>query len=476
MSAFKLIFLGLLVLSCVNAEFLFEKNVAADDKFMCLHKKLYRNEKPVAKANPARILSLKRIMQVDTDSAKNALSSYLNLQGTLLFQPTTEFCNSVATSLQEEHGAYFTSDEFKSLTKDSINAVWTSKNQPAVKELWDKYAQNIKDEVTLRINNLLGYIGKARVSDALEKGLTKIRLIYIMLNIRSLFIEDHAAALKAYDDYFSANIAKVRASTSTAVNAQVIIFWIEAIKKRFIENKIVPDPDWERILEPFVGGGDLPSESPSGSFVEPVPQVATPAPAEFEESEPTAPVTPKSNEDILIKDMIIEIQRTYNVEKMLLTYNQLTTSLKNDIDSCGLNLKPALARCEQFNGVGNCEPISTTMVAPKCPVGYAREGCCRCVSDCSTNGFANQNRAYCLQTSVLQIVVKLANRQQDSFQESVEGAPLLYAEKCTGENVREGFICTPRCPIGTRWIGAGICLKDKVINLGAPFQWTAGDE
>lgn len=474
MSTFKLIFLGLLVLSCVNAEFLFEKNVAADDKFMCLHKKLYRNEKPIAKANPARILSLKRIMQVDTDSAKNALASYLNLQGTLLFQPTTEFCNSVATSLQGEHGAYFTSDEFKSLTKDSINAVWTSKNQPAVKELWDLYSKNIQDEVDLRIRNLLGYIGNARIHDALDKGLSRIRLIYIMLNIRSLFIEDHAAALKAYDDYFSANIAKVRASTSTAVNAQVIIFWIEAIKKRFIENKIVPDPDWERILEPFVGGGDLPSESPSGSFVEPVPKVSVPTPADLEENEPAGPVTPKSNEDILIKDMIIEIQRTYNVERMLLTYNQLTTSLKSDIDSCGLNLKPALARCEQFNGAGNCEPVSTTMVAPKCPTGYAREGCCRCVADCSVPGFSSLNRAFCEIVGVLYVVPNFSNTDT-TLPIAIENSDLRIENCPEGYNLNT-FICWRTCPPGTISIGGGICLKEKAINLGAPYQWTAGDE
>jgi hypothetical protein len=473
MSGFKLIFLGLLVLSAVNAEFLFEKNVAADDKFMCLHKKLYRNEKPIAKANPARILSLKRVLQVDTDSSKNALASYLNLQGTLLFQPTTDFCNNVATALQAEHGAYFTSDEFKSLVKDSINAVWTSKNQPSVKELWDNYSKNIQAEVTLRINNLLGYIGKSRVQDALDKGLSKIRLIYIMLNIRSLFIEDHAAALKAYDDYFAANIDKVRASTSTAVNAQVIIFWIEAIKKRFIENKIVPDPDSEKILEPFVAGGDLPSETPSGSFMEPVPQISTPTPVDFEETEPAAPITPKSNEDILIKDMIIEIQRTWNVEKMILTYNQLTSSMKIDIDSCGLNLKPALARCEQFNGVGNCEPVSTTMVAPKCPVGYSREGCCRCVADCAVEGLSSINRSFCQITNAFYFTPSYTSGYSGAVQ--VEGAK-FSAGACPSGFSMNKFICYRVCPVGTVSIGGGYCLKNKAISLGAPYQWTAGDE
>lgn len=473
MTSLKFIFLGLVVLSAVNAEFLFEKNVAADDKFMCLHKKLYRNEKPVAKANPARILSLKRVLQTDTDSSKNALASYLNLQGTLLFQPTTDFCNNVATSLQAEHGAYFMSDEFKSLVKDSVNAVWTSKNQPSIKELWEKYAQNIQGEVTLRINNLLGYIGKARVNDALEKGLSKIRLTYIMLNIRSLFIEDHAAALKAYDDYFSANIDKVRASTSTAVNAQVIIYWIEAIKKRFIENKIVPDPDSERILEPFVSGGDLPSETPSGSFMEPVPKVATPTPTEFEEAEPATPVTPKANEDILIKDMIIEIQRTWNVEKMILSYNQLTSSMKIDIDSCGLNLKPALARCEQFNGVGNCEPVSTTMVAPKCPIGYAREGCCRCVADCATTGYTSINRSFCQTTGAFYSKPTFTRGETGTY--PVVGAG-FSAGSCPAGMTINTFICYNTCPVGTVNIGAGYCLKTKAINLGAPYQWTAGDE
>jgi len=466
--------LGLLVLSAVNAEFLFEKNVAADDKFMCLHKKLYRNEKPAVKANPARVLSLKRVTQQDSETDRNALAAFLNVQGTLKFTPTTDFCNAISSSLYPVHGAYYMSDEFKAMVRDSINFVWTSKNQPSVKMLQDIYLSAIKQEVSIRVTNLLGLLGQARINEAQSKGLTKDRLIYIMLNIQTLFIEDAANALKAYDDYYSANIEKVRSSTSTSVNAQVIIFWIESIKKRFQENKIVPDPDTERILEPFVAGGENPSEDPKGAFVETVPKIALPTPAELEETEPTTAVTPKANEDILIKDMIIEIQRTYNVEKMLLTYNQLTTSIKNDIDSCGLSLKAALARCEIFNGVGNCEPISSTMVAPKCPLGYAREGCCRCTPDCGTVGFSSVNRAFCEITGAL-YQLPLYSAGETSAPVPIVGNN-FSAVPCEQGFTMNKFICYRNCPTGTKYIGSSTCLKTQVIKLGAPFQWTAGDE
>ena len=95
------VFVGILALCAMaNAEFLFEKNIAADDKFMCLHQKLYRNEKPPVKLNAARILSLKRnlqSLQSDTDSTN--LRNYICEGQRLSFGYRGTFCDLLTQKL-----------------------------------------------------------------------------------------------------------------------------------------------------------------------------------------------------------------------------------------------------------------------------------------------------------------------------------------------------------------------------------------
>lgn len=477
---FKFVFLGLLALSVVNAEFLFERNIAADDKFMCLHKKLYRNEKPVAKTNAARILSLRRNLQSETSATDILnLKNYICEADRLNFKASETFCQKVADYLAAQgYSLYYRSDVFKQMVVDGIKLSYS--NAQALGQLVTSqgflqsstFLGYIGTDVKARVDNMMALLGNNRVTQAKNDGISYERLVYVMLNIKDLYESDKVTASNAYDDYYASNKAQLISST---FNSEATVRWIESIRKRFNEIKTLGDPDTERILEPFFEEGFTPVDTvPTGVFTEPVPAVKTPSPAEIEEKEPTTVTVPKTNEDIIIKDMLIEIQRTYNVEKMLLTYNQLTKSLKEDIDSCKLNLKPAIARCEKFHGVGNCEPISSTMVARKCPVGYVREGASRCLVECPAAEFYTTNRAFCEMKNQLHAIPAIqALGAHGLTQKATLG---LSVGACKDGFSLNKFVCYRDCPAGTVAIGGSTCLKNQPIALGAPFVWTAGDE
>jgi len=478
------VFLAILAFCAVaKAEFLFEKNIAAEDKFMCLHKKLYRNERPPVKLNAARILSLRRNLQsLESDADSTNLKNFICEANRLTFAYKNSFCESVTKNLAaKQFTLYFRSDEFKQIVVDSANYVYTSKltlgqaTTVAALETAD-YLAAIATEVQKRIDNMMNtLLGTYNVKQAAKDGVAYERITYVMLNILSLFKEDVKVAREAYENYYSSNKDQL---TGSAFNSEAVIRWIESIKKRYNAIKTQGTPDTERILEPATESGFETPETPAGTFLEPVPAVQTPTPKELQEDEPTTIEPPKGNEDYIIKDMLIEIQRTYNVEKMLLTYHQLTSSLKIDIQSCGLNLKPALARCEKAYGVDKCEVFGPTLAVRKCPVGYSREGCCRCVVDCPDSDFYTINRSMCEMKTQLhtipQIYPATANVPEAvlSSELNVKIAPCPAGSDASST----GVFCYKKCPAGTTSIGSSACLKNTAINLGAPFQWTAGDE
>lgn len=476
------VFVGLLALCAMaNAEFLFEKNIAADDKFMCLHKKLYRNEKPPVVLNAARILSMKRnlqSLQSDTDSTN--LRNYICEGSRLSFGYRGTFCDLLTQKLaSKKNTLYFKSDEYKQMVVESANFVFKTKqtlgeDTTTANLEKDAYLEDIATEVKKRLDNMMNtQLGAHNVKLAAMDGIANERIVYIMLNILHLFKEDGKTAREAYEYYYSSNKGQL---TGSAFNSEAVIRWIESIKKRYIAIKTEGDPDRETILEPFTETGAEAPETPAGSFVEPVPTVQTPNPKDLEEEEPKTVEVPKTNEDIIIKDMLIEIQRTYNVEKMLLTYHQLTNSLKEDILSCKLNLNAALARCEKSYGVGQCEAFGPTMVTRKCPVGFSREGCCRCVVDCPDSEYFTTSRSICEMKTDLHYIAELSNVQTQEF--SVATRMAVFAKPCKDgyESSPGGLVCYKRCPAGTVAIGASSCLKLPASSLGAPFQWTAGDE
>lgn len=488
MSNLKLVFLCLLAFSAVSAEFLFEKNIAADDKFMCLHKKLYRREKPAAKSNPARILSMMRNLQSlypaglpsEYQTDYNGMVSYLSEAGRFDFILSSRTASAYATALYDKGFIYFyKSDEFKSMVSEAVKYTYESfkaNNQLSTNSVSSAtFINAVGDNTKLRVDQMMtGYLKQYNIDQAQRDGISYNKVVYVMLNVLSLFKEDANTARAAYEDYYSLN--KDQVVNTETINSAAVIRWIESIKTRYAQLKAAPTPDTEKLIEPFEDSGVVAVDSPTGNFIEPVDLPNVPTPPELNEDEPTTVELPKVNEDLLIPDMLIEIQRTYNVYRMLLAYNQLTESMKNDIDSCKLNLAPAMARCEAINGKDNCESISATMINQKCPTGYLRQGCCECVIECDSTEFYTENRAFCQMKKEQHAIPSILLFSSATGTNKVNSAIGIATGDCKKGFEMNSFICYKSCPQGTRAIGGATCIKDKPIILGSPFMWTAGDE
>jgi hypothetical protein len=485
MTNLKFVFLGLLALNVVAAssnawnwdgEFLFNQNMAPDDKYFCLHRMLYRNEKlnSQPKAPLGRILSMKRILADDTST--NALAAYLGEAGRLTFTLTISQIQALSAKIAERgsNSEYIMSDEFKKLVASVVNNVYATKRATGGNDYLtsDKFTNDVIAELDKQINDIASKLGPYRLQQAASNNISRDRVIYLLINIFPLFKEDPVATLKAYDDYFGANVAQI---SGAAMNSKAMIRWIESIKLRYKENRVVADPNADRLLEPFTVEGFLPGDTPSGSFEEPVPSINQPNPQEIDEKEPTSIISPQFTDDIRIPDLLIEIQRTYNIEKMLLTYSQITQRMRQDVDACGLRIMGAIERCEKVHGFGNCEAVTTTLANRKCPQGYVREGCCNCVADCNPNDFDTINRSFCQMKNTLYVVPAIAPLDNSGTFTRKEGLGMAIGGCPEGFTINK-FICYKTCPAGTTAIGASTCLKNKPINVGAPFAWTAGDE
>jgi hypothetical protein len=478
--------LGLLALNVVAAqtntwnwdgEFLFNKNNAPDDKYFCLHRMLYRNEKNNNQPKPAslgRILSMKRVLADDT--AANALGSYLGEAGRLAFTLTVDQTQKLAADIaaRGSNAQYIMSDEFKKLVANTVNNVYNAKKATAGNDYLttNKFSLDVQTELDNQINQIANKLGQYRLQQAASNNISRDRIVYLMINIMTLFDQDSKAALKAYDDFFAANVDQI---SGAAINSNAMIRWIESIKLRFIETRVVADPNQDKLLTPVTDSGFAQGDTPSGAFVEPVPANGTPSPADFEENEPTTVTQTSSSDDVRIPDLLIEIQRTYNIEKMLLTYSQITQKMRQDVDACSLSIAGAVQRCEKIHGAGNCEAISTTLAARKCPLGFAREGCCNCVAECNPMEFTTINRSFCQMRNTLYVIPTIATLANSGTLARKDNLGLAVGA-CPEGFTMNMFVCYKDCPAGTTAIGASTCLKNKPINVGSPFAWTAGDE
>jgi hypothetical protein len=485
MTNLKFVFLGLLALNVVtaqtglnwNGEFLFAVNNAPDDKYFCLHSMLYRNEKKNNQAKPTtlgRILSMKRVLQSDTSA--NALASFLGIAGTLSFTLTIDQIQSLSTAISARgsNSQYIMSDQFKTLVATTVNSVYNAKQATAPNNYLTSnlFTNDVLTELDNQITQILNKLGQYRIQQATASNISQDRLVYLVINIMPLFTQNARAALKAYDDYFAANVDQI---SGAAINSNAMIRWIESIKLRYIENNVVADPNQDKLLAPVTDSGFAAGDSPSGAFLQPVPSNGVPSPADLVEPAPTTSTQFTPTDDIRIPDLLIEIQRSYNIEKMLLTYNQITQAMRIDIDACGLTIAGALKRCESINGAGNCEAISTTQANRKCPPGYAREGCCNCVAECDPNEFTTINRSFCQMKNTLYVIPAIASLNNAGTLSPKQTLGLAVGTCPEGFSMNQ-FICYKDCPAGTTSIGASTCLKNIPINVGAPFAWTAGDE
>lgn len=486
MSNLKVFLVCLMAASVIRAEFLFEKSVAADDKFLCLHKKLYRREKPAATSNPARILSQMRMLQTVTpptglpaEYVPDYNAMYVYLYEKITFTTSTRTFKNICDRLYAMgYIEFFKSDQFKILVKEAADS--TYENLKATNQLSStpvtsaSFAEKVGDALAANIRLMMtNYLMQYNIDQANSDGISYNKVVYVMLNILTMFKEDVKVARTAYEDAYSSNRDQVQGTT--AINSAAMINWIESIKARYAQLKAAPTPDVEQILEPYYAEGTAAADTPSGNYLEPVPTTAFERPTDIEEPEPT-PEVPVSNENLLIPDMIIEIQRTFNVQKMLIVYNQLPQAMKSDIDSCKLSLAGAFSRCEAFYGAGNCEPISRVAVHQKCPTGYMRQGCCKCVAECDPALYYTTARGFCQHKSDLHHVPSIVSVASATSGQTVNSGLNLAVSACKTGFALNKFVCYRSCPANTRAVGGATCLKQKPIILGSPFVWAAGDE
>jgi len=175
------------------------------------------------------------------------------------------------------------------------------------------------------------------------------------------------------------------------------------------------------------------------------------------------------------------------------------------INECNLNLLPALARCKTFIGL-TCEQVEygndalnkAPFVTPKCPPGYQRYGCCKCVrkcdytdsivSDAAVGEDVNNERSwtkvnYCVKRPAIRSEIKKLNGQErqeigltiDDYEilEETEGE-YVYVRNCPKDYKRVGnTMCVAVCPLG--WPDLG----NKCLKMGQlvffPFVWQPGD-
>ena len=212
------------------------------------------------------------------------------------------------------------------------------------------------------------------------------------------------------------------------------------------------------------------------------------------------------------------VDRNIDINTLLLQYFNLkdindketnvTFKPREMINECKLNLEPALARCKAAYGNSLlCEQVEygddnfprAPFVTPKCPAGYQRYGCCKCVRMCNYTESIDADVAaledpknerawtkvnYCVKRKALRSEVKRLNGQERQeiglsvndyeILEEKEGE-YVYVKNCPKDYKRVGnTMCVALCPLGWPDLG-NKCLKQGQLVF-FPFVWQPGDQ
>merc|ERR1719345_550627 len=210
------------------------------------------------------------------------------------------------------------------------------------------------------------------------------------------------------------------------------------------------------------------------------------------------------------------VDRIIDLNTLLLQYYDLQdiddkeTGIKFEprktITACNLALEPAIERCKSAYPNMDCEQVTygpgefnkAPYVSPKCPIGYQRYGCCKCVrkcnytdsivSDAAVGEDVNNERPwtkvnYCVKRPAIRSEIKKLNGQErqeigltiDDYEilEETDGE-YVYVRNCPKDYKRVGnTMCVAVCPLG--WPDLG----NKCLKMGQlvffPFVWQPGD-
>jgi hypothetical protein len=174
------------------------------------------------------------------------------------------------------------------------------------------------------------------------------------------------------------------------------------------------------------------------------------------------------------------------------------------ITECNLNLAPALGRCSSAYQGMPCEQVEygpgeynkAPFVVVKCPNGFQRYGCCKCLRSCTytdsiepdvemgedpTNASRWTNTNNCVKKPSLKSMVKKGNDKQQigllvgqwEILEETDGE-FVFVEECAKDFKRVGNReCIALCPLGWPDMGRK-CLKQGEL-VYFPFVWQPGD-
>lgn len=212
------------------------------------------------------------------------------------------------------------------------------------------------------------------------------------------------------------------------------------------------------------------------------------------------------------------VDRNIDLNTLLLQYYNLKDIDDRDtgykfqprkmINECNLNLEPSISRCQYaYGGSLPCEQVEygsdeynkAPFAAPKCPFGYQRYGCCKCLRTCNytesieadgeagedptnVSGWTKTN--YCIKKEAIRSEVKrLSGRDRHEvgltvndweILEETDG-DFLYVKNCPVDFKRMGSsMCISICPLG--WPDNGnTCYKQGEL-IFYPFVWQPGDQ
>ena len=164
------------------------------------------------------------------------------------------------------------------------------------------------------------------------------------------------------------------------------------------------------------------------------------------------------------------------VGSTMLYFPFLSKAVQDKIKKCGLNLNPALQRCELDNGKGNCQ-LTDIGAQKKCSAGTKQYGCCLCAVECPDTVNYEDNGYYCTKKSFPKSPMYQSKEECENLQkttcESWVGA--FWVPKCKAGFRRVGADqCVLMCPSG--WTDSGrICFKPGTSPLGTPYNWQIAD-
>lgn len=170
----------------------------------------------------------------------------------------------------------------------------------------------------------------------------------------------------------------------------------------------------------------------------------------------------------------IAVRGSYEIKTILTLFDNMPSSVKSKIKTCGLNLKPALARCEASYGKGACSQLSPAAFQTKCDKYFKRVGCCHCAMECPA-GY-KEDDYHCIKPGMKVVKTYKDESKCRKAHKKCEQRGEFWTEECGFGFKRIGVEkCMPICPFG--WHDEGKrCRKPADYRMAQPFLWQKGDK